>query len=57
MVRWRESVLAMKDMGVSEIVEIGAGKVLSGLVRRIDREMTGISVGTPEDIENFLKTL
>ncbi len=57
MVRWRESVIAMKEMGVSEIVEIGAGKVLAGLARRIDREMTGVSVGTPEDIENFLKTL
>ena len=57
MVRWRESVLAMKEMGVSEIVEIGAGKVLAGLARRIDREMTGVSVGTPGDIESFLKTL
>ncbi len=57
MVRWRQSVLAMKEMGVSEIVEIGAGKVLAGLTRRIDREMTGVSVGTPGDIENFLKTL
>ncbi len=57
MVRWRESVIAMKDMGVSEIVEIGAGKVLSGLARRIDREISGVSVGTPEDIENFLKTV
>ncbi len=57
MVRWRESVLAMKEMGVSEIVEIGAGKVLAGLTRRIDREISGVSVGAPEDIENFLKTL
>jgi [acyl-carrier-protein] S-malonyltransferase len=57
MVRWRESVLAMKAMGVSKIVEIGAGKVLTGLTRRIDREISGVSVGAPEDIENFLKTL
>lgn len=56
-VRWRESVLAMRDAGVDTLVEIGAGKVLGGLVRRIDRDMTGISVGTPESIEEFLKKL
>ena len=56
-VRWRESVLAMKDSGVDTIVEVGAGKVLSGLVRRIDRELTGLSVGTPADIDAFVKTL
>ncbi len=56
-VRWRESVLAMKDSGVDTIVELGAGKVLSGLVRRIDRELTGLSVGTPVDIDEFVKTL
>ncbi len=57
MVRWRESVLAMKGMGVSEIVEIGVGKVLCGLARRIDREISGAGVGMPGDIDNFLKTL
>jgi len=56
-VRWREGVLAMKERGVDTVVELGAGKVLSGLVRRIDREMTGQSVGTPADIEEFVKTL
>ncbi len=56
-VRWRESVLAMKESGVDNIVEVGAGKVLGGLVRRIDRELTGLSVGTPADIEAFVKTL
>ncbi|GBR59145.1 malonyl CoA-ACP transacylase [Acetobacter senegalensis DSM 18889] len=56
-VRWRESVAAMVGMGVDTFVEIGAGKVLSGLVRRIDSEVTGLSVGTPADIESFLKTL
>lgn len=54
MVRWRESVLYMKDNGVDTLVEIGAGKVLTGLARRIDRELTGITVGTPEGIEAFL---
>jgi [acyl-carrier-protein] S-malonyltransferase len=54
-VRWRESVLAMRDLGVDTLVEIGAGKVLTGLVRRIDKEMTGTAVGTPESVEEFLK--
>ncbi len=57
MVRWRESVLAMKAMGVERLVELGAGKVLTGLTRRIDPELTGVSVGSPADIESFLKSL
>ena len=57
MVRWRESVLAMKEAGVDSLVELGAGKVLSGLARRIDRDLTGTAVGAPEDIEALVKTL
>lgn len=57
MVRWRESVLYMCLHGVVELVEIGAGKVLSGLAKRIDRRLSGLSVGTPESIEAFAKTL
>ncbi|MBT3306882.1 MAG: ACP S-malonyltransferase [Alphaproteobacteria bacterium] len=57
MVRWRECVLSMKDRGVDQLVEIGAGKVLSGLARRIDKELGATSVGTPESIEEFLKDL
>jgi len=49
-VRWRESVLWMAGQGVSEIVEIGAGKALSGMVRRIDREIATRNVGSPEDV-------
>jgi [acyl-carrier-protein] S-malonyltransferase len=56
-VRWRESVLAMKAAGVHRIVELGAGKVLAGTVKRIDSEISGSSVGTPADIETLLKTL
>ena len=57
MVRWRESVLYMRDNGVDTLVEAGAGKVLSGLARRIDRDLSAMAVGTPDDIEAFVKTL
>jgi len=57
LVRWRESVIAMKAQGVDTVAEIGAGRVLAGLVRRIDRELQAVSVGTPAEIEAFLKTL
>jgi [acyl-carrier-protein] S-malonyltransferase len=56
-VRWRECVLKMKELGVDTLVEVGAGKVLTGLTRRIDRELTGMAVGTPAEVEAFLKTL
>jgi [acyl-carrier-protein] S-malonyltransferase len=57
LVRWRESVLAMKEAGVHQLVELGAGKVLSGLARRIDRELEAVSAGEPADIEAVLKRL
>ncbi|MCE2563083.1 ACP S-malonyltransferase [Komagataeibacter sp. FNDCF1] len=53
-VRWRESVDAMVGMGVDSFVEIGAGKVLAGLVRRINGDVATRSVGTPADIEAYL---
>ena len=56
MVRWRESVQYMNRQDVDILVECGTGKVLSGLVRRINREMTGLALNTPADIEAFLKT-
>ncbi|MGM0422646.1 MAG: ACP S-malonyltransferase [Pseudomonadota bacterium] len=55
MVRWRESVLYMKERGVEQLVEVGAGKVLSGLTKRIDRALPAVSIQTPADIEAFLK--
>lgn len=56
-VRWRESVLYMRDQGVTEMIEIGAGKVLSGLARRIDRSIACESVGTSEQIEKLIEKL
>ena len=57
MVRWRESILYMRDQGVEELVEIGVGKVLSGMVRRIDSSLAARSVQGPGDIEALLKAL
>ncbi len=54
-VRWRECVQKMREEGVDTLVEVGAGKVLSGLTRRIDRDLTAVSIGTPDEIEAFLK--
>ena len=56
-VRWRESVLFMRDQGVDKLVEIGAGKVLSGLTKRIDRDITAITVGGPDDLDAFFKAM
>ena len=49
-VRWRESVLWMEQAGVTEIWEIGAGKALSGMIRRIAKGVETRAIGTPEDI-------
>jgi [acyl-carrier-protein] S-malonyltransferase len=57
LVRWRECVLCLKQKGVVTLVELGAGKVLTGLVRRIDPELAGVSIQGPADIEAFVKTL
>jgi [acyl-carrier-protein] S-malonyltransferase len=57
MVRWRECCLYMQGQGVSTLVELGAGKVLTGLAKRIHPELAGVSLQTPADIEAFAKTL
>lgn len=57
MVRWRESIGLMREAGVDTQIEIGAGKVLTGLARRIDRDLTAVSLQGPKDIEEFLKTV
>lgn len=56
-VRWRESVLYMKGQGVDTLVELGSGRVLSGLVKRIDKEIAGQAVQTPAEIEALAKNL
>jgi [acyl-carrier-protein] S-malonyltransferase len=55
-VRWRECVAAMAAMGCERFVEVGAGKVLTGLMKRNAPEATALSIGTPADLEAFLKT-
>jgi len=52
-VRWRECVATMAGQGVTQFYEVGAGKVLTGLLKRIAEGVTGQSVGTPEDVEAF----
>jgi [acyl-carrier-protein] S-malonyltransferase len=57
MVRWRECVLFMAAEGVDRLAELGAGKVLTGLVKRIHPDVSGLSLNTPADLEEFAKSL
>jgi [acyl-carrier-protein] S-malonyltransferase len=52
-VRWRDSIAFMADAGVTRFYEVGAGKVLSGLVRRVAEGASGVSIGTPDDVAAF----
>lgn len=56
-VRWRESVLAFRGIGVGTTVEAGGSKVLTGMVKRIDKELQTMTLDTPADIEAFARTL
>ncbi|MEL7106295.1 MAG: ACP S-malonyltransferase [Pseudomonadota bacterium] len=56
-VRWRESVAWMVDQGVSTFWEIGSGKALSGMIRRIDRESATRAIGTPQDVAAAVEEL
>ncbi len=57
MVRWRECCMTMRAKGVEKLVEVGSGKVLSGLARRIDKKLSASNVSTPAGVEEFLATL
>ncbi|WP_312419789.1 ACP S-malonyltransferase [Shinella sp.] len=56
-VRWRETVEWFGANGVKTLYEVGSGKVLTGLARRIDKSVTGIAINTPADIDNALAEL
>lgn len=56
-VRWNESVTYMADQGVNRLWEIGSGKVLCGLARRIDRSLETAAIGGPDDIGPALESL
>lgn len=56
-VRWRETVEWFASNGIETVYEVGSGKVLTGLARRIDRSLTGISVGSPADVEAAVAAL
>jgi [acyl-carrier-protein] S-malonyltransferase len=56
-VRWREAVLRFRELGVGGTVECGGSKVLTGMIKRTDRELETISLDTPSEIEAFAKTL
>ncbi|MBT5654310.1 MAG: ACP S-malonyltransferase, partial [Alphaproteobacteria bacterium] len=56
MVRWRESVLKMAELGVDTVIEVGSGNVLTGLNKRICPDMNRITINSVEQIESFLKS-
>jgi [acyl-carrier-protein] S-malonyltransferase len=56
-VRWRESAASFRSHGIDKTVEAGGNKVLTGMVKRIDKELETLSLDTPADIEAFAKTL
>ena len=56
-VRWRESVLAFRGLGVTTTVEMGGNKVLTGMVKRIDKDLATVTLDTPADVEAFAKGL
>src|SRR5690606_21729357 len=56
-VRWVETIHYMKEQGVTHIVECGPGKVLTGLVKRIDKDLVGLSISDPASLETALQTL
>jgi [acyl-carrier-protein] S-malonyltransferase len=56
-VRWRETIAGLRQRGVTSVVEIGAGKVLTTMAKRIDKDLPATAIETPQEIEAFLKAL
>lgn len=56
-VRWRESILALKGLGIGTTIETGGNKVLTGMVKRIDKDLQTVTLDTPDEIEAFAKVL
>lgn len=56
-VRWRETIAGLRDHGIAAVVEVGAGKVLATMAKRIDKDLPATSIESPQDIEAFLKSL
>lgn len=56
-VRWRETIAGLRERGITSVVEVGAGKVLTTMAKRIDKDLPAVSIETPQEIEAFLKTL
>jgi len=57
MVRWRESILFLDQNCVEEVVEIGAGRVLTGLAKRVVPDISARAVGTPEEVARLIEEL
>jgi len=56
-VRWRESILTMSNVGVTKVAEVGAGKVLTGLIKRIDPDLDISSINSPDGVKSFVSKL
>lgn len=56
-VRWRETMYYFAEQGITDLVELGAGKVLSGIAKRSNKEINSISVGTPSELEELANNL
>ncbi|MFT7145047.1 MAG: [acyl-carrier-protein] S-malonyltransferase [Alphaproteobacteria bacterium] len=56
-VRWRESMIHLADKGITDIYELGTGKVLTGLAKRCDARLKGTALNTPAQIDNLLEAL
>jgi len=56
-VQWRQSIENMKELGVNDFVEVGVGRVLTGMVRRVNKDLNGIAIQSADDIEEFLNSI